>query len=124
MSENDLRKLFQAAGHAGPERDLTDRIMARVAVTRIADPTPVPPLIGKRAWAGIAGVAFLVVAVAAGLSGAPAASPSLPYAQPISDWLGGLSLPEGQWPQWVVGASVLALFFAALVRRAERSVSA
>ena len=124
MSENDLRKLFQAAGHAVPERDLTDRIMARVAVTRAADPTPVPPLIGKWGWAGIAGVAFLVVAIATGISGAPAASPSVPYAQPIIDWLGALRLPEGQWPQWVIGASVLALFFAVLVRKAERSVPA
>lgn len=124
MSENDLRKLFQAAGHAGPERDLTDRIMARVAVTRIADPTPVQPLIGKRAWAGIAGTALLVLAIAAGLSGAPAATPTVPYAQPLIDWLGALRLPEGQWPQWVIGASGLALFFAALVRKAERNVPA
>lgn len=124
MSENDLRKLFQAAGHTGPERDLTDRIIARVAVTRIADPTPVPPLIGKRAWAGIAGTALLVLAIAAGLSGAPAATPTVPYAQPLIDWLGALRLPEGQWPQWVIGASGLALFFAALVRKAERNVPA
>lgn len=124
MSENDLRKLFQAAGHTGPERDLTDRILARVAVTRIADPTPVQPLIGKRAWAGIAGTALLVLAIAAGLSGAPAATPTVPYAQPLIDWLGALRLPEGQWPQWVIGASGLALFFAALVRKAERNVPA
>lgn len=124
MNENDLRKLFQAAGHAAPGRDLTDRIMARVAVTRIAEPTPVPPLIGKWGWAGIAGLAVFIVVLAAIVPGSSAASSSLPYAEPIANWLAQLKLPEGQWPQWVIGSSFLALFFAALVRKAERTATA
>jgi hypothetical protein len=123
MNDNDFRKLFQTAGRIVPKRDLADRIMARVAVTRVADPTPVPPLISKRGWTGIAGMALLVVTIAATISGSPAAAPSLPYADTITNWLSELKLPEGQWSQWVIGASFLALFFAVLMRKAERSVT-
>jgi len=35
-----------------------------------------------------------------------------------------MRLPEGQWPQWVIGSSLLALFFALLMRKAERGAAA
>ncbi|MBK7944531.1 MAG: hypothetical protein IPJ85_04130 [Flavobacteriales bacterium] len=123
MNDNDLRKLFQAVGHAQPERDLSDRIMARVAVTRIAEPTVVPPLIGKWGWAGIAGAAVFIIAAAFMTSGTSATS-TLPYADTIMSWFSQKRLPEGQWPQWVIGSSVLALFFALLMRKVERRATA
>jgi len=123
MNDNDLRKLFQAAGHARPERDLTDRVMARVAVTRIAEPTVVPPLIGKWGWAGIAGGTVLIIAAALTTSG-NSATPTLPYADTVISWFSQMRLPEGQWPQWVIGSSVLALFFAVVMRKVERSATA
>ncbi len=50
----DLHHLFQMAGHVEPATDLTERIMARVAVTPLLRPTPVRPIMGSRAWIGIA----------------------------------------------------------------------
>ena len=65
LNENDLIKLFKAAGHRAPERDLTARVMARVAVTPILRLDIARPLISKRAWWGAGvGLAALVVTVA------------------------------------------------------------
>ena len=76
LSEIDLRKLFQAAGHQMPASDLTDRIMARVAVTPIIRSTVVQPLISKRAWImtafGLVGLVLLVKFLPA--SSAPSSS--------------------------------------------------
>ena len=64
LSETDLRKLFQVAGHQAPASDLTDRIMARVAVAPIVRLTVATPLISKRAWITAAlGLGGLVVLV-------------------------------------------------------------
>lgn len=124
MNDRDLRKLFQAAGHDQPARDLTDRIMAQVAVTRIAQPTVVKPLISKWGWAGIAAGAALLLLAALLASGPATAEPALPYVGAIADWFSRMRLPAGQWPQWVIGSSLLALFFAVLTRRAERGQTA
>ena len=51
--KEDLHHLFQAARHAAPATDLTDRIMARVAVTPLLRPTPVRPILGRGAWTSI-----------------------------------------------------------------------
>lgn len=120
MNDQQLRKLFQAAGHDQPGRDLTERIMAQVAVTRIARPTVVRPLIGAWGWAGLGAAAGLLVVVALTAGGAPASTPALPYAAAISERLGAIRLPSGAWPQWLIGGSLLALFFAALMRKAEQ----
>lgn len=123
MNDNDLRKLFQAAGHAKPGRDLTDRIMARVAVTRIAEPVVVPPLISKRAWVTIAIAAGIFVLCAVSLSGPGGTSHALPWMDRLLDGVSRLQVPEGAWPQWTIGLSVLALFFALLGQYTERRMS-
>jgi hypothetical protein len=120
MNDNDLRKLFQAAGHAKPERDLTDRIMARVAVTRIAEPVVVAPLISKRAWVTIGIATGLFVLCALSLSGLGGTSTSLPWMDRLLDSVVQLKMPEGAWPQWTIGLSGLALFFALLGHYTER----
>jgi hypothetical protein len=124
MNEPQLRKLFRAAGHDQPARDLTERIMSRVAVTRIAQPTMVRPLISAWGWAGV-GVAAMLLLVAALMAGAaPATTPAMPYAAAISERLGAIRLPSGAWPQWLIGSSLLALFFAVLLRKAEHGPAA
>lgn len=119
MNDRDLRKLFQAAGHDHPARDLSERILARVAVTRIAQPAAVRPLIGAWGWAGLGAAAALLVAAALMAGGAPDTTPAMPYAAAISERLSAIRLPSGAWPQWLIGSSLLALFFAALMRKAE-----
>ncbi len=119
LSDNDLRKLFQMAGHASPDRDLTDLIMARVAVTRIAEPVYVAPLISKRTWAVIALCIMLLIAGVFSISSSGLASPSHPWGDGLVDALGRMKLPEGAWPQWTIGLSALSLLFAVLVRKAE-----
>ncbi|MBK9147910.1 MAG: hypothetical protein IPM12_08865 [Flavobacteriales bacterium] len=123
MNDNDLRRLFQAAGYAKPERDLTDRIMARVAVTRIAEPVVVPPLISKRAWVTITIAAGLFVLCAVSLSGLGGTSNSLPWMDRLLDSVARFKMPDGAWPQWTIGLSVLALFFALLGNYTERRMS-
>lgn len=95
MNDNDLRKLFQAAGHAKPERDLTNRIMARVAVTRIAEPVVVAPLISKRAWVTIAIATGLFFLCALSLSGLGGTNPSFPWMDHLLDGVAQLKMPEG-----------------------------
>lgn len=125
MSDNDLRKLFRAAGHAAPTRELSERIMARIAVTRIAESTAVPPLISRKGWVGIGGaVLVLSIGLLLGASGSSASYQPLPILDELLAWLKGLQLPAGQWPQWVIGASMLALLFAVLDRVAERRTAA
>ncbi|MBK9176108.1 MAG: hypothetical protein IPM46_07190 [Flavobacteriales bacterium] len=125
MSDNDLRKLFQAAGHGAPSRDLSERIMARVAVTRIAEPTAVQPLISKRGWAGIAGAVLLLsIGLMLGTSASSVSYQPLPILDEMLVWMKGLQLPAGQWPQWVIGASLLAMLFVVLDRVAERRAAA
>lgn len=124
MNDQQLRKLFQAAGHDQPARDLSERILARVAVTRIAQPTAVRPLIGAWGWAGIGLVAVLLVVAALMAGGAPETTPAMPYAAAISERLSAIRLPSGAWSQWLIGSSLLALFFAMLMRRAEHGHAA
>lgn len=124
MNDQQLRKLFQAAGHDQPGRDLTERIMAQVAVTRMAQPMVVRPLIGRWGWAGLAAGAALLMLAALLASGPATAVPALPYASAIADWFSRMRMPAGQWPHWAIGSSLLALFFAALMRKAEHGHAA
>lgn len=122
MNDRDLKDLFHAAGRLAPRRDLSEQVMAQVAVTRIAEPTAVPPLIGKAGWIAIGLGAIVVLLLALSASGGSTAGDALPWA-PAVEWFTRLQLPTGQWPQWLIGASVLALFFALLSRRAEQRMA-
>lgn len=118
LDDKGLRKLFQAAGHEAPATDLTARIMARVAVTPIARPVEVIPLIGKRAWTVMAvGVTVLLALAVAGSTG-QTTTPS--YLTPVTDLLGSIRLPQGDWPVWMIGASACALLFTLLDRMLAR----
>lgn len=109
--DNDqLRKLFQATGHHAPGTDLTARIMAQVAVTRIVKPVPVKPLIGTRGWVLIA--AGLVAVIGVGMSGGGDAGPGWPQA--LAERLARIQLPKSEWPVWLAAGSGLALLFTAL----------
>lgn len=122
LHDSEFRKLFQQAGHAKPERDLTQRIMARVAVSRIAEPTAVPPLIGKKGWIWVAVAASLVVAAAIMTSATITPASVVPYLGSISAFLSKSNFIEGPLPQWLIGGSLLALFFSLLIQRIERGV--
>lgn len=124
MNDSEIRKLFLAAGHEQPGRDLTDRILSRVAIARIAEPTVVPPLIGKWGWACISSAAVLISLATFLSSGTSAIIPAQPYLNSVSAWLSQVRLPDGPWPQWVIGGSLLALFFAVLMQRIDRGVRA
>ena len=97
LHENDLHSLFRSVGHTVPEQDLTDRIMARVAVTRFANPVKVLPVIGGKGWLLIMVVALLI-AVAGALS----------PMEPLPAWTGTiangshwLSSRAGEWSIWL-----------------------
>ncbi len=118
-NDTDLRKLFQTAGHAAPAQDLTDRIMAQVAVTRIVRPEPVAPLIGLRGWVLI--TIGLVAVITYGLSidtGSPAG-----WSRVLAERFGHLRLPQSEWGTWMTTGSGLALLFTAFdvaLRRRQR----
>jgi hypothetical protein len=115
LNERDLGRLFKAVGHEAPGNDLSARIMARVAVTTIARPVPVKPLIGPWGWAGIA--AFVLAVVLLGLySGIASGGASVTYPSPVQDLFSGMELPKGDWPLWMIGMSFLALLFLGIDR--------
>ena len=128
LSENDLRKLFQAAGHQVPAHDLTDRIMARVAVTPIMRPTMAEPLISKRAWMmtalGLAGLALLIAFLPA--SSAPSTGTTSHMVATLYESLSGIHLPKGSWPIWTglaVGSMLLFSWIDGTLMRRLRSAS-
>ncbi len=116
LHDQDLDRLFRNAGHHQPASDLTARIMSRVAVTPVMRPTEVKPLIGKWGWGaillGLIGFVGLLIAMA------PAQSNSTsPIADMLRNTLGNLTLPTlpaGEWPLWLAGASAGALLFVLL----------
>jgi hypothetical protein len=115
LNERDLSRLFKSVGHEAPGNDLSARIMARVAVTTIARPVPVKPLIGPWGWAGIA--AFVMGAVLLGLfSGVAGGGSEFTYLSPVLDMISGIELPKGDWPLWMIGISFLALLFLGIDR--------
>jgi hypothetical protein len=119
LNEHDLSKLFQAAGHRVPDSDLTARIMARVAVTPIHRPATPKPLIGRTGWMLIA--ALLALPLLGALVPGPAHSePANGLLSPFWDLLAQLQLASGQWPAWVIGASLVALVLVAMDRWLSR----
>jgi|GEM_PF-1333662 len=112
LSENDLPKLFQAAGHQAPPRDLTDRIMARVAVTPIMRRDSAKPLISKRAWL-LLGAGFLALTAAVALlpgDADQATGPATKLFSMLEETTSQLRLPTGSWPIWsamAVGSMLL-----------------
>lgn len=112
--KEDLHHLFQAAGHATPAVDLTDRIMARVAVTPLLRPTPVKPILGRGAWIGI-----LLLTAAVLLWGFWGSSGTEAESGPVSDAWRTVSsaLPvSGNWALWLAGLSASLLVLAAVDR--------
>ncbi|MFN6116036.1 MAG: hypothetical protein ACK46G_08305 [Flavobacteriales bacterium] len=116
--KDELHHLFQAAGRTGPDRDLTDRIMARVAVTPLLRPTPVKPILGRGAWIGI--IIMTVVVLVWGLLGSGHAEAT---DGPVSEALRTISatLPAtGNWALWLAGLSASLLVLAAVDRALAR----
>lgn len=119
LNDDQLRKLFQAAGHSAPSMDLTSRIMAQVSVTSIARPVVAPPLIGRWGWAGIA-AAILVVVIAGSFSAPGFNTSAVPYLDGLMRLVADLQLPAGNWPKWMIGASACAMFFLVIDQRLSR----
>lgn len=108
LDERDLRKLFRSAGHHHPQQDLTDRIMARVTVTRSI--RTVQPVIGMRGWAWVvAGMALLLVL---GMIGGTA--PPRPAPLDLPQWLQVVQQEGARWASWLAAAGVLAFGFTAI----------
>ena len=108
---HDLDRLFRKAGHHMPATDLTARIMARVAVTPMARPVPVRPLIGRWGWMAMAAALLGLLVFVLGMGTSPTGSPPVLYLTPWLERLGDLRPPQGEWPLWITGASVLAFLF-------------
>ena len=125
LNDNDLRKLFRAAGRPEPGTDLTDRIMARVAVTPIHRPLEVKPLIGRWGWVGI-GVVFIgMLVVLLSAAGTGSAGPSIldPLWQQLPRYEGfRLAIPMGQWTVWAAAAAGCMLLFTLVDRALEKAV--
>ncbi|MBL7982203.1 MAG: hypothetical protein JNL52_10405 [Flavobacteriales bacterium] len=112
--KDELHHLFRAAGHSGPDRDLTDRIMARVAVTPILRPTPVKPILGRTAWMAIGALAALVMVIAV-VIGQGQESKGL-YTTDLFNNL-STSLPAtDNWAIWLAGLSASLVVLGALDR--------
>lgn len=112
--KDTLHDLFQAAGHAAPDTDLTDRIMARVAVTPLLRPTPVKPILGRGAWIGI-----ILLTAAVLLWGLLGSANTETASGPVSDAWRTVSsaLPaSGNWALWLAGLSASLLVLAAVDR--------
>lgn len=122
LNERDLHEVFRTAGHHAPARDLTDRIMARVAVTPIARPLAVKPVIGTRGWIGIAAGTAALVAWSAlgGTDSAPSA-----WTQVVADRVPHFALPAGNWPLWLAigsGTALLCAYLDTVLRTKVRAV--
>lgn len=112
LTEHDLHSLFRGAGRPALKQDLTDRIMAQVAVTPIARPVVVKPVIGKWGWVGIAASAGVLIVLTVSSNDATGTSAS--WLTSAIDRLSQLRLPEGSWPVWAAIASAGALAITAL----------
>ncbi|MBL7964990.1 MAG: hypothetical protein JNM31_14240 [Flavobacteriales bacterium] len=114
--DTDLRHLFQQAGYHDPSRDLTSRIMARVAVTPMMQPSVVRPLIGKWGWVAI-GTAMAGLLVYALIS-APAGID--PNGGLVKQLMPTFQLPQGAWPVWLMAASGCLFLLAVVDRKLAR----
>ncbi len=128
LSETDLRKLFQVAGHQAPASDLTDRIMARVAVAPIVRLTVATPLISKRAWItaalGLGGLVVLVTLLPGNPS--PSTGPASNMVAALYESLSGIHVPKGTWPLWTgftAGSMLLFTWIDGTLMRRLRSAS-
>jgi hypothetical protein len=124
LNDNDLRKLFRKAGRPEPGIDLTDRIMARVAVTPIHEPLEVKPLIGRTGWILIA---FIVIAIVSLLintyfTGTAVNEPSVldPLWRSLPDLR--IRIPFGQWTIWTAAAGALILLCTLMDKVLEKAV--
>lgn len=127
MSDNELRKLFQQTGRPAMSNDLTDRIMARVAVTPVFAPVEVKPLIGKAGWFAIT-VAFISVlglllnaASAGAINGEPSFLDPLWRSFPDPSSF-KISIPTGQWTIWAAAGGALLLLFTLMDRALEKGI--
>lgn len=113
-TEDELRQLFKAAGHSRAAVDLTERIMARVAVTPLLRPRPVQPLMSRKAWIGIAGGAaiFLLLTVTMAPSSAAFAGPM----DLVRKAVYGTLVQASAWASWLMGISVCMLILTLLDR--------
>lgn len=108
-----MRDLFRTVGHATPANDLTERIMARVAVTPVLSRRPVAPLVSRAGWAGIGGAAVLILIATAW------AAPGMPSDGPLGHAFQALRAPlfqAGSWAPWLSGLSLCMLVLAAMDR--------
>ncbi len=112
--KDELHHMFQAAGHSGPDRDLTDRIMARVAVTPILRPTPVKPILGRAAWVSIGALAAVVMVIAVLIGQGQESTGS--YTSELFNTLSASLPATGNWALWLAGLSASLLVLAALDR--------
>jgi hypothetical protein len=125
LNDHDLRKLFQEAGRQQPASDLTGRIMARVAVTRMHAPLVVKPLISRTGWVVITCVVLVLVGLVASVpAGAGTASSSL--LGPVLEWLpriGGTPIqwPTGPWVYWAAAVAGCLLLLSLMDRALERA---
>ena len=126
LNENDLQKLFRTAGRQAPVNDQTDRIMARVAVTRIERPLLVQPLISAKGWvAATLGLGAILIVLLL-LPGSPIeqAGPISNMVTMLVDGLAHLKVPHGSWPLWlalVAGSMLLFSWIDAAWMRRLRS---
>lgn len=121
LNDDDLRKIFRTAGHAAPGSDLSARIMARVAVTPMARPVVVEPLIGRRGWIVLAIIAVMLLIATFVIPGTSVPTgPS--WFTPMDEVHKHIRLPQ-DWSLWALLASTTALLFTLVDRSlAHKSV--
>lgn len=112
LHDEDLGKLFKAAGHTAPEHDLTSRIMAQVAVAPMHHATPVAPVIGKRGWMAVAALFALAIVLVCITGGDADGSLLSTWSRTIADRIAQLRVPSGNWTIWLAVGSTCTLFFA------------
>lgn len=128
LDENDLRKLFRSAGHHAPGRDMTARIMARVAVTPMTRLDITKPLISKQAWLGAGiGLAVLIGAIAVlPHEPGPADGPMATVLSTVQERLSRFTVP-GSWLTWgaitLGGLLFLSVLDGTLMRASRRSAN-
>ncbi len=125
MNDNELRKLFQHAGRPQMGTDLSERIMARVAVTPVHRPLEVKPLIGRFGWLAIGAVFIGLLALFFNAAGAGSAGPSIldPLWQQVPNIEGfRIKIPRGPWTIWAAVAAGCLFLFTLADRALERSV--
>lgn len=119
-----MRKLFQAAGHDAPGTDLTARIMARVAVTPMARPAKVEPLIGRTGWTILLAPVIILITVSVMAAMRAPAGDVPDYLAPMLEVVRQVRIPAS-WAVWSIGVTGCLLLFTltdrALARRSPSS---